>query len=45
MNELLVNSQVTIGVENERTADPSPEAWQASHHQFRDCFARWETWM
>jgi hypothetical protein len=27
MNELLVKPKVTTGVENERTADPSPEAW------------------
>jgi hypothetical protein len=38
----LVKSKVTTGVENERTADPSPEAWQAFRHQLRDCFARWE---
>jgi hypothetical protein len=44
MNELLVKSKVTTGVENERTTDPSPEAWHASHHQFRDCFAWRETW-
>ncbi|MCX5854487.1 MAG: hypothetical protein NTZ24_07950 [Deltaproteobacteria bacterium] len=44
MNELLVKSKVTTGVENERTAYPSPEAWQAFHHQFRDCFARREIW-
>ncbi|MCX5855864.1 MAG: hypothetical protein NTZ24_15065 [Deltaproteobacteria bacterium] len=44
MNELLVKSKVTTGVENERTADLSPEAWQAFHHQFRDCVSRRETW-
>jgi len=44
MKELLVKSKVTTGVENERPADPSPEALQAFHHQFRDCFARRETW-
>jgi hypothetical protein len=44
MNELLVKSKATTNVENERTADPSPEAWQAFHHQFQDCFVRRETW-
>ncbi|MEI8173547.1 MAG: hypothetical protein WCH07_08705 [Deltaproteobacteria bacterium] len=39
----MVKSKVTTGVENERTADPSTEAWKAFHHQFRDCFARRET--
>jgi SRSO17 transposase len=44
MNEPLVKSKVTKGVKNQRTADPSLEAWQAFHHQFRGCFARRETW-
>jgi SRSO17 transposase len=40
------------GVETELSAEasaklcgePSPETWQAFHQQFRDCFARRETW-
>jgi SRSO17 transposase len=35
---------VTTGVENEPSTDPFPASWQAFHYQFRDCFARRETW-